>query len=85
MNRWMCARNQGCIIIEPVRRKEYDLDELLKKITRKNVHQEVEFGRPLGKRHGTSKSYVPDAGDIVWLSFDPRWDTSKQGTDPRLY
>ena len=39
----------GCIIIEPVRRKEYDLDELLKKITRKNVHQEVEFGRPAGK------------------------------------
>jgi antitoxin MazE len=39
----------GRIIIEPLRRKEYDLDELLKKITRKNVHREVEFGHPAGK------------------------------------
>ena len=39
----------GRIIIELVRRKEYDLAGLLKKITRKNVHQEVEFGRPAGK------------------------------------
>jgi antitoxin MazE len=39
----------GRIIIELVRRKDYDLAELLEKITRKNVHQEVEFGRPAGK------------------------------------
>jgi antitoxin MazE len=39
----------GRIIIEPVRRKEYDLDELVKGITRENLHAEIDFGRPVGK------------------------------------
>jgi len=39
----------GRIVIEPVRAKEYDLDEMLKRIKPENLHQEVEFGRPTGK------------------------------------
>ncbi len=39
----------GCIVIEPVRRKEYDLGELVTRISRENVHKEVEFGGPVGK------------------------------------
>jgi antitoxin MazE len=39
----------GRIVIEPVRRKEYDLGELVKRISRENVHKEVEFGGPVGK------------------------------------
>lgn len=39
----------GRIVIEPVRRKKYDLDELVKRITRRNLHEEVEFGGPVGK------------------------------------
>jgi len=39
----------GRIIIEPARRKEYDLDELVKGITRENLHGEVDFGGPVGK------------------------------------
>ena len=39
----------GRIVIEPLRRKEYDLAELLKGITRDNLHEEADFGRPLGK------------------------------------
>ena len=39
----------GCIVIEPVRRKEYDLGEMVKRISRENVHKEVEFGGPVGK------------------------------------
>jgi antitoxin MazE len=39
----------GRIIIEPERRKEYDLHELLKAITSENLHEEVDFGRPVGK------------------------------------
>ena len=39
----------GRIIIEPAQRKEYDLAELVKGITRKNLHSEVDFGRPVGK------------------------------------
>ncbi len=39
----------GRIIIEPVRRKAYKLDELLGGITGKNLHQPVAMGAPVGK------------------------------------
>jgi antitoxin MazE len=39
----------GRIVIEPVQRKEYDLAELVKGITRANVHKEVDFRGPVGK------------------------------------
>ncbi len=39
----------GRIVIEPVQRKQYDLAELLKGITRENLHDEAEFGRAVGK------------------------------------
>jgi antitoxin MazE len=40
---------QGRIVIEPVRRKSYKLDELLGGITAKNQHQPVDAGEPVGK------------------------------------
>jgi antitoxin MazE len=39
----------GRVVIEPAQRKDYDLAELLKRITRKNLHGEVDFGKPVGK------------------------------------
>ena len=39
----------GRIVIEPLRQKTYDLDELLKGITAKNRHRAVDFGPPAGK------------------------------------
>jgi len=39
----------GRVVIEPAQRKDYDLSELLKRITRKNLHDEVDFGKPVGK------------------------------------
>ena len=39
----------GRIVIEPVRRNEYDLVELVKGITRENLHDEADFGKPVGK------------------------------------
>ncbi len=39
----------GRIVIEPVRRKPYDLSSLLKGITSKNRHDPVDFGPPSGK------------------------------------
>jgi antitoxin MazE len=39
----------GRIVIEPVRRKEYDIAELVKGITRENRHEEIDFGAPIGK------------------------------------
>ena len=39
----------GRIVIEPTQRKEYDLAELVKQIKRENLHDEADFGRPVGK------------------------------------
>ena len=39
----------GRVVIEPLRRKEYSLDELLRGITRANIHDEVDSGMPVGK------------------------------------
>ena len=40
---------QWRIVIEPLRRKAYKLDELLGGITGKNLHQPVATGAPVGK------------------------------------
>ena len=39
----------GRIVIEPARKKTYDLGELLKGITPKNRHKSADFGAALGK------------------------------------
>jgi antitoxin MazE len=40
---------KGRIIIEPMLKPEYQLDDLLAGITAKNLHGEFDFGGPLGK------------------------------------
>ena len=39
----------GRVVIEPVERKEYSLDDLVRRITPRNLHREADFGRPAGK------------------------------------
>jgi antitoxin MazE len=39
----------GRIVIEPLPGKEYDLSELLRRITPENLHVEADSGRPVGK------------------------------------
>ena len=38
----------GRVVIEPIERKEYKLDDLVRRITRENLHKEVDFGGPVG-------------------------------------
>ena len=40
---------QARFVIEPIRRKEYKLDELLGGITGKNLHKPIDTGAPVGK------------------------------------
>ena len=40
---------KGRIVIEPMAKQEYPLDELLSGITAKNLHGEADFGGPVGK------------------------------------
>jgi antitoxin MazE len=39
----------GRIVIEPVRQKTYDLEKLLRGITRRNQHAAIDFGEAVGK------------------------------------
>jgi antitoxin MazE len=39
----------GRVVIEPVRRKTYELKELVNAITPKNRHDPVDFGQAVGK------------------------------------
>ncbi|MEO5862455.1 MAG: AbrB/MazE/SpoVT family DNA-binding domain-containing protein [Burkholderiales bacterium] len=39
----------GRIVIEPIRTNEYNLDQLLARITPKNLHAEFDFGMPVGR------------------------------------
>ena len=41
--------DQGRIVIEPIRHKQYKLDELLSGITSKNRHEPIDTGVPVGK------------------------------------
>lgn len=39
----------GCIVIEPIRQAEYDLDTLLAGISPHNRHDEIHFGPAMGQ------------------------------------
>jgi antitoxin MazE len=39
----------GRMIVEPANEPEYSLEDLLAKVTKKNIHSEVDFGKPIGK------------------------------------
>jgi antitoxin MazE len=42
-------QEKGRIVIEPVRKKTYRLEDLLKGINCKNQHETIDFGPPVGK------------------------------------
>lgn len=39
----------GCIVIEPIKAREFDIDQMLADITPQNLHTEIDFGTPVGK------------------------------------
>jgi antitoxin MazE len=41
--------DEGKIVVAPVYEKEYTLKELLAKVTKRNLHREIETGVPVGK------------------------------------
>ena len=41
--------DKGSIIITPINKKEYSLEELLKGVNKSNLHGEIDTGAPVGK------------------------------------
>lgn len=39
----------GRLVVKPARRRKYRLEDLLRKITAKNLHAEVDTGGPVGR------------------------------------
>ena len=42
------------------------------------------MGRPGRERDVVARGYVPDAGDLVWLTFDPQAGREQAGRRPAL-
>lgn len=42
----------GKVIVEPVKKPKYELDDLLKGVTKKNIHAAVETGPAVGREAG---------------------------------
>ena len=40
---------KGRMVMKPLRRRKYTLEELVSKITPKNRHPETDWGKPVGK------------------------------------
>ena len=43
------AVRKGTVIIEPVKKTKYRLDDLLKGVSKKNIHDSVDTGPPVGR------------------------------------
>lgn len=41
--------SKGRVVLTPAAVPEYRLGELLKKVTKKNIHRETDWGKPRGK------------------------------------
>lgn len=39
----------GRVVIEPVKRTEYEIEKLIKGISKENRHSPVDFGKPVGR------------------------------------
>lgn len=39
----------GKILVDPVKPRRYSLDDLLRGVTRKNLHHEIDTGSPVGR------------------------------------
>ena len=42
-------KRNNTLVIVPTQKKQYSLDELVRKITPKNRHKIIDFGKPRGK------------------------------------
>jgi antitoxin MazE len=40
---------KGALVLRPHLRRVYRLDDLVKRITQRNVHMEIDFGGPVGR------------------------------------
>lgn len=41
--------DNGRMIVEATKEQEYSLEDLLARVSKKNLHSEVEFGAPMGR------------------------------------
>jgi len=62
---------KGGIVLRPTRRR-YELSELVARTTRKDRHWENRLGPSTRRGNLVSSGFVPDAGDFIWLTFDPQ-------------
>lgn len=74
----------GRVVIGPVREAEIVLTNLLAGITDNNMHGEIGTGPAWGRRGSVSVSYIPEAGDVVWLRFTLQTGHEQAGHRPAV-
>ena len=76
------AISQGDRVV--MRKRAYDLADMLSRMTPDNLHPEHDTGRGPRQRTVVEVRYVPDTGDIVWLAFSPQAGHEQAGHRPAL-
>lgn len=56
---------KGSLRIRPVRRRRYALGELVRKITRRNLHEEVATGAPVGREWWIRKGSLTGRRTVI--------------------
>ena len=46
---WILIWGKGALVLRPHLRRVYRLEDLVKRMTPRNVHKELAFGRPMGR------------------------------------
>lgn len=68
-----------------MRETDYDLDQRLDRITPENLHESsTSADRSARKPSDMVGLYVSDAGDVIWLHFDPQHGREQRGHSPAL-
>lgn len=71
-------------MIERICDLDVTLADLLAGITDENRRGSVDAGSPVGDEALRALAYVPEAGDVVWLSFDKQSGHEPAGHRPTL-
>ena len=75
---------QGILVVAPLKAPTYNLNDLLAKVNRRNLHGEVDLGPASGREAWSVMAYVPERGHFIWLTFTPQAGHEQAGRRPAL-
>jgi len=75
----------GRLVVTAATKPPQSLDDLLSRVTKRNLHEEVDTGTPVGKEGVVaSRRHTPDRGDVVWITLAPQTGHEQAGRRPAV-